>query len=105
MDPDARQSARQELIEEIGADEITLVDLGEAYPDASADNGTICYFYASVGKYGKPELQEGITDILPTPVTEFERMIRDGELKDGFLLMAYGLAKAKNLNLASGVAS
>jgi ADP-ribose pyrophosphatase len=105
MDPDARQSARQELIEEIGADEITLVDLGEAYPDASADNGTICYFYASVGKYGKPEAQEGITDILPTPVAEFERMIRDGELKDGFLLMAYGLAKAKNLNLASGLAS
>jgi hypothetical protein len=48
MDPDARQSARQELIEEIGADEITLVDLGEACPDASAYNSTICYFYASV---------------------------------------------------------
>lgn len=104
MDPDARQSAGQELREEIGADEITLIDLGEAYPDASADNGTICYFYASVAKYGKPERQEGITDILPTPVAEFERMIRDGELKDGFLLMAYGLARAKNIDLVSGVA-
>jgi hypothetical protein len=29
-------------------------------------------------------------------------MIGDGELKDGFLLMAYGLAKARNLNLTNG---
>jgi ADP-ribose pyrophosphatase len=96
-DPDARQSARHELEEEIGAGEIKLVDLGETYPDAGMDSSSVVFFYASIDSYGKPELHEGITDILPTPVSEFERMIRDGELKDGYLLTAYGLAKARNL--------
>lgn len=104
MGPDPRQSARQELIEEIGAAEISLVDLGEANPDGSGSS-VVAFFYASVGSYGQPELGEGITDIVPTPVPDFERMIGGGELKDGFLLMAYGLARAKNLDLASGVAT
>lgn len=97
MDPDVQQSARQELVEEIGAADISLADLGEAYPDAGMDSSSVAFFYASIGSYGKPELHEGITDILPTPVSELERMIRDGELKDGYLLAAYGLAKARNL--------
>jgi ADP-ribose pyrophosphatase len=97
MDADARQSARHELKEEIGATKVNLVDLGEAYTDAGIDSSTVIFFYATVDSYGKPELDEGITDILPTSVTEFERMIGDGELKDGYLLTAYGLAKARKL--------
>jgi ADP-ribose pyrophosphatase len=97
MDPDARQSARHELQEEIGAGGIKLVDLGETYPDAGIDSSSVVFFCANIDSYGKPELHEGITDILPTSVSEFERMIRDGELKDGYLLTAYGLAKARNL--------
>jgi ADP-ribose pyrophosphatase len=97
MDPDARQSATNELKEEIGAAGIKLVDLGETYPDAGIDSSSVAFFYASIDSYGKPELHEGITDILPTPVSELERMTRDGELKDGYLLTAYGLAKARNL--------
>ena len=97
MDPDVRQSARRELIEEIGAEEIRLAGLGESYPDAGMGSSRVAFFYADIGSYGQPERHEGITDILPTPVTEFERMIRDGELKDGYLLAAYGLAKARNL--------
>jgi hypothetical protein len=91
-------------IEEIGAAEISLVDLGEANPDGSGSS-VVAFFYASAGSYGQPELGEGRTDIVPTPVPDFERMIGGGELKDGFLLMAYGLARAKNLDLASGVAT
>lgn len=97
MDPDVQQSARYELAEEIGAVDISLVDLGETYPDSGIDSSSVAFFYANIGSYGKPELHEGITDILPTPVPEFERMIRDGKLKDGYLLAAYGLAKARNL--------
>lgn len=97
---DARESARIELQEEIGAQEIQLTALGETYPDAGADAGCVEMFYASVGSFEMPELHEAITDILPTPVPEFERMIREGELKDGYLLAAYGLAKAKNLILS-----
>lgn len=97
IDPDVRESARRELMEEIGAEEIRLVDLGETYPDAGIDNSTVAFFYANIGSYGKPELHEAITDILPTPISELERMIRDSELKDGYLLAAYGLAKARSL--------
>jgi ADP-ribose pyrophosphatase len=97
MDPDARQSARHELEEEIGAAGIKLTNLGETYPDAGMDSSSVAFFYASIDSYSRPELYEGITDILPTSVSEFERMIRDGELKDGYLVAAYGLAKARNL--------
>jgi ADP-ribose pyrophosphatase len=96
-DPDVRESARRELIEEIGAAEIQLADLGESYPDTGMGSSREAFFYASIGSFGQPELHEAITDILPTPVAEFERMIRDGELSDGYLLTAYGLAKARNL--------
>ena len=57
----------------------------------------MAFFAAAIGSFGQPEKLEGITDIVPTPVAEFERMIRDGELTDGFLLAAYGMAKARNL--------
>jgi ADP-ribose pyrophosphatase len=97
LDADPRQSARHELSEEIGVSDARLVDLGEIYPDAGADAGTVALFYAEVTSYGQPELVEGITDIIPTPVAEFERMIRDCELQDGFLLAAYARAKARQL--------
>jgi hypothetical protein len=97
MDSNTGVSARRELAEEIGALEIQLVELGEAYPDAGADSSTVALFYAEVASYGAPDLHEGITDILPTPIPEFERMISDGELKDGYLLAAYARAKARGL--------
>ena len=96
-DPDTGVSARRELAEEIGASEVELTDLGEIYADAGADSSAVALFYAEVGSYGAPELHEGITAVLPTPLAEFERMIADGELKDGYLLAAYARAKARNL--------
>ena len=96
-DQDATQSARRELTEEIGAADIQFVKLGEAYPDTGIGSSPVAFFLASIGSFGRPQAHEAITDILPTPVAEFERMIRDGELTDGYLLTAYGLAKAKNL--------
>jgi ADP-ribose pyrophosphatase len=97
LDADPRVSARRELTEEIGASDIELIDLGETYPDAGADESTVALFYADVCSYGAPELHEGISAILPTPVAEFERMIAEGEIKDGYLLAAYARAKARNL--------
>lgn len=94
---DVRESARRELTEEIDAADVELTDLGESYPDTGIGSSRVAFFYASIGSFGKPEAFEAITDILPTPVAELERMIRDGELTDGYLLTAYGLAKARNL--------
>jgi ADP-ribose pyrophosphatase len=96
-DHDTQVSARRELAEEIGASEIELTGLGETYADTGAISSAVALFYAEVRSYGAPELNEGITAVLPTPLAEFERMIADGELKDGYLLAAYARAKARNL--------
>ena len=63
----------------------------------SASWVAVALFYAEVGSYGAPELHQGITAILPTPMADFERMIADGEVRDGYLLATYARAKARNL--------
>jgi ADP-ribose pyrophosphatase len=97
MSADSVDSARRELEEEVGAVISRLVQLGETYPDSGAGTGRVAIFFAELDAYGKPELREGIRRIVPTPVAEFETMIRDGKLTDGFMLIAYGLVKAKGL--------
>jgi ADP-ribose pyrophosphatase len=94
---DSEESARQELREEIQATASRLVDLGRINPSTGASEGSVVVYLAEVDSYGQPEENEGITDILPTPVPEFERMIADGELTDSFLLAAYARAKARRL--------
>ena len=96
-DLDTGVSARRELTEEIEASEIELTNLGEVYADAGAVSSAVALYYAEVGSYGAPELHEGIAEVLPTPLAEFERMIADGELTDGYLLAAYARAKARKL--------
>jgi ADP-ribose pyrophosphatase len=94
---DTVETARQELREEIGADAMVLADLGEFDPDSGFGVSRVALFLAEVESYGRGEDVEGITDILPTPIEEFERMIASGELADGFLLAAYARAKARGL--------
>jgi ADP-ribose pyrophosphatase len=94
---DAEESAKRELAEEIGAPEATFTRLGEMYPDSSAGNSRVALFHAAVTSYGRPETIEGISDVLPTPVAEFEQMISEYVLDDGYLLAAYARAKARDL--------
>jgi len=54
-------------------------------------------FFAEVETYGSAEAQEAIAEIIATTVPEFERMIRDDEITDGFTLAAYTRAKLKGL--------
>jgi ADP-ribose pyrophosphatase len=96
-DSDPEVSARAELTEEIGAAEVTLTNMGELYSDAGSDGAPVILFYAEIGSYGGPELEEGISEIRPTPLADFERMIADGDLHDGYLLAAYARAKARHL--------
>lgn len=93
----AEESARRELAEEIGASEARLTNLGEMHPDTGVGNGRVALFYAVVPAYDRPEVIEGISEILPTAVTDFEQMIAECVLDDGYLLAAYGRAKARGL--------
>jgi ADP-ribose pyrophosphatase len=97
VDADARVSARRELEEEIEASDIILQSLGQVYADAGASDSAVALFYAEIGSYGRPERHEAITGIEPVDVAELERMIRDGEVNDGYLLSAYAAAKARHL--------
>ncbi len=93
----SEENAQRELQEEIGALITRLVSLGKVYPDAGAEAGYNDFFYAEVESYGQLETNEGIVELLPTPLPEFERMIRKNELTDGFTITAYALAKAQGL--------
>ena len=94
---DAEESARRELAEEIGASGAALTSLGEMYPDTGAGDSRVALFYAAVTAFGGPEAFEGIDEILPTPVADFEQMIGRFTLDDGYLLATYGRAKARGL--------
>ena len=93
----SEENARRELKEEIGATISHLVSLGNAYPDTGVLSEHNNFFYAEVETYGAIEADEAIVELLPTSTSEFERMIRENEIEDGFTLTAYGLAKAKGL--------
>lgn len=90
-------NARRELEEEIGATISRLTFLGDTYPDTGMVASRVVLFYAEVAAYGQPELGEAISDIFPTPPPEFERLIRENKINDGFTLAAYARAKAFGL--------
>ncbi len=90
-------NAQREIKEEIGGTISRLVLLGRVYPDTGMISEYNDFFYAEVESYGEVETGEGIVELLPTPLPEFERMIRENELTDGFTLTVYALAKAKSL--------
>ncbi len=93
----SEENARRELREEIGATIARLVSLGRVYPDTGALSEYNDFFYAEVESYGEIEADEAIVELLPTSLSEFERMIRENEMTDGFTLTAYALAKAQGL--------
>src|SRR6266567_7172972 len=91
----SEENAQRELEEEIGATISRLVSLGRVYPDTGALSEYNDFFYAEVESYGEIEADEAIVELLPTSLSEFERMIRENEMTDGFTLTAYALAKAQ----------
>lgn len=91
------EDARRELAEEIGATASRLVELGEFYPDTGVSDSRVALFYAEVPSYGEPDRMEAISDILPVPVPEFERMIGACEIEDAYALTAYARGKARQV--------
>lgn len=94
---DTAESACRELAEEIGAEPSRLVAMGEVHPDSGLSAARVALFLAEVETYGEAERKEGITEVVPTSLAEFERLIASGELEDGYTLMAYARARARGL--------
>ncbi|HEY6286296.1 MAG TPA: hypothetical protein VIX20_11580 [Ktedonobacteraceae bacterium] len=93
----SEQNASRELEEENGATTSRLISLGRVYPDAGALSEYDDFIYAEVESYGEIAADEAIVELLPISLSEFERMIRENEMADGFTLTAYALAKARGL--------
>jgi ADP-ribose pyrophosphatase len=93
----SEESIRIELKEEIGATVSRLISLGQAHLDTSSGANSVDLFFAEIDSYGEVELQEGITELLPTPISEVERMIRENEIDNVFLLVTYARAKLHGL--------
>ncbi len=91
------ENARRELYEELKATPSHLVELGKVYPDTGMTSECDELFFAEVEAYGNAEAQEAIAEILPTAVPEFEHMLRENEITDGFTLTAYARAKLRGL--------
>lgn len=91
------ENARRELEEEIGAEVTRLVSLGSSYPDAGASSEFDVFYYAEIASYTQPDAQEAIAEIVLVSPREFERMMRDDQITDGFTLMAYARAKLHGL--------
>lgn len=93
----SEESVRIELQEEIEATISRLVPLGPVHLDTNSGANRIELFFAELDSYGNVELQEGITELLPTPVAEVERMIHENEIDNVFLLVTFARAKLQNL--------
>ena len=93
----SEESIRIELKEEIDATISRLVPLGQVHLDTHSGANRVEVFFTEIDSYGEVDLQEGITELLPTPVSELERMIRENEIDNVFLLVTYARAKLYGL--------
>lgn len=94
---DSRTQAIIELREEVGGDASEIVDLGSIYHNAAFDGNPANLFLAHMVSTGKSQTEEGIGEAIWVSVSEFEKMIANGEITDGFTIAAYTRAKLKEL--------
>ena len=93
----AEENARKELREEIAATASRLVSIGQVHPDTGVSSDAVELFYADIESYGNVEALEGIAELLPVTVADFENLIRENKLTDGFTIVAYTRAKLHGL--------
>lgn len=96
----AEQNARKELKEETSWDTTNLFPLGELHENTGIDGMPIQLFLARLEESQRPavempEIAEGIESLEFVSIEDFERMIRDETITDGYTLAAYARAKLR----------
>jgi ADP-ribose diphosphatase len=89
--------ARLELKEEIEATPVRLIYLGPLHNDIGLSAAYLDVFYAEVSSFGRPEVQEGITEVAAVTPEQFEAMVRTHQVTGADTVSAYTLAKAHGL--------
>lgn len=92
-DTTAEENAKKELEEEMGAQVESLEDLGIYHINTGIDAGVVRLFLAHLSRVGQPEDSEGIEGFKVLTLDEFEKMISNAEITDGFTLGAWAKAK------------
>ena len=92
--------ARRELREETGLDAASLVEVGELFLAAGFCTQPFRVFLATglspaAGGVRDPE-EQGMTT-RPFAIAEFEAMLRDGTMRDGVSVAAFGLLRARGM--------
>jgi ADP-ribose pyrophosphatase len=93
----SEENARRELHEEIGANASRLLSLGRAHTDTGMSTECNEFFFAQIDSYGEVDAFEGIDQIQPVAPPEFERLIRENVISDGYTIIAYARAKLYGL--------
>lgn len=93
----AEEQAHVEIREETGGKIQQIVDLGSYHNNTGMEGVTTRLFFAQLISVGEPSKAEGIEKFKWVTIEEFETLIRDGEITDGFTIAAYTRAKLRGL--------
>ena len=93
----AEENAKKEIEEEMGAIVERLIDLGDYHINTGIDAGVVKMFLAYLIKLGKPENGEGIEGFVEIDIKEFENMIANEKITDGFTISTWAKAKSKGI--------
>jgi ADP-ribose pyrophosphatase len=90
-----RDEAERELLEEIGARAIELIDLGELHSTTGCLDEEHQLYLARIEALGPADRHEAIESIKVLPVPAVERMIADGQITDGPTLALFLRARLR----------
>lgn len=98
-DADPAEIARGELREETGLEADSMVAVGHLFGAYGYSNQGYHVYLARGLRYGDPDPDHEEQDLISRafPLAEVERMIRDGEIKDGTTIAAFGLLRLSRL--------
>jgi ADP-ribose pyrophosphatase len=91
------ETARRELSEELGVPAPKLYDLGSVHPDTGASNVCTRLYLARLTSLGQIEANEGIDEVRLVTPSEFDIMVRAGQITDSFTLAAALQARLRGL--------
>ncbi len=93
----AEENASKEIKEEIHGEIKELIDLGRYHNNTGLEGHFVNLFMAKMDFVGEVETTEGIESIRWVSVKEFENMVANEEITDGFSIAAYTRAKLKSV--------
>ena len=98
-DVDPTELAAGELQEETGLRAGTLIEIGQVFQASGYSDQTGRVFFASNLTQGGHALEQEEQDMIQGqfPLAEFERMIRDGIVRDVITISAFTMARLKGL--------